>query len=347
MDRDTLQRLPKAELHNHLDGGLRVATVIELADDAGYVGLPTTDPAELAEWFYQGDSGSLDAYLACFAHTVAVMQTGPAIERVAYEAGMDLAADGVIYAEFRFAPMLNTRRGLAREDVIEAALHGLRRATESTDITTGLIVDAMRNATESLADARAAVHFSGRGVVGFDLAGPEKGFPPDAHLPACRLARESGLGVTIHAGEAAGPSSIHSAITKCGADRIGHGIRIIDDIQVTNGTISGFGRVASLVRDRQIPLEICPTSNLHTLGIAAEDHPLGLLNRAGFNISLNTDNRLMSRITLTDEFAFAVTHHGFTRADLRRTTLAALNAGFVDYDVRRDLMETVERAYAS
>jgi len=223
----------------------------------------------------------------------------------------------------------------------------LQRATASTGITVGLIVDAMRNMRESLADARAAVRFAGRGVIGFDLAGPEKGFLPDAHLPACRLARESGLGITIHAGEADGLSSIHKAITACGAERIGHGIRIVDDIEASNGSLSGLGGVASLVLNRQILLEVCPTSNLHTLGIAPQDHPLGLLNRAGFNITLNTDNRLMSGITLTDEFAFAVDHHGFTRDDLRRTTLAALNGAFVDYRVRCDLMGIVEDAYAS
>ncbi|MEA2001288.1 MAG: adenosine deaminase [Actinomycetota bacterium] len=347
MNQELLRKLPKAELHNHLDGGLRVETVIELAAEIGYAGLPTTDPTDLSNWFFQGESGSLETYLAGFEHTVAVMQTTDGIERVAYEAGMDLVADGIIYAEIRFAPMLNTRRGLAREDVLEAALEGLRRATAATGIPIGLIVDAMRDSDQSLADARAAVRFAGQGVVGFDLAGPEKGFPADDHLPACRLARDNGLGLTIHAGEADGPDSIHRAIAKCGADRIGHGIRIVDDAEIFDSKLTQLGGVASLVRDRQIPLEVCPTSNLHTLGIAPADHPLGLLNRAGFNVTLSTDNRLMSRISLTDEFAFAVEHHGFTNADLHRATVGALHAGFLDYKLRRDLLGVVDEAYAN
>lgn len=346
IDRDLLRGLPKAELHNHLDGGLRVETVIELADEIGYSHLPVTDAAGLANWFYQGDSGSLVTYLAGFEHTVAVMQTAAAIERVAFEAGLDLAADGVIYAEIRFAPMLNTRRGLVREDVIEAALSGLDKASVETGIQLGLIVDAMRNTAESLADARAAVRFAGAGVVGFDLAGPEKGYPPDDHLPACRLAREHGLGLTIHAGEADGPDSIKRAVVKCGAARVGHGIRIIDDTEISSGGITRLGEVATMIRDRQIPLEVCPTSNLHTLGIRREDHPLGLLYRADFNVTLNTDNRLMSRVSLSDEFAFAIDHNGFTLADLERTTVAALNAAFVGHSARRDLVAVVEDAYA-
>lgn len=347
MDQARLRHLPKAELHNHLDGGLRVDTVIELADAIGYSELPSTDSNDLSEWFFQGESGSLEAYLAGFEHTIAVMQTSDAIQRVAYEAGVDVAADGVIYTEIRFAPVLNTRRGLAREEVIEAALSGFKRATDETGVVIGLIVDAMRNEPESLLDARAAVSFVGEGVVGFDLAGPEIGYPPDDHLPACRLAKEYGLGLTIHAGEAVGPDSIHRALMKCDASRIGHGIRIVDDIEVSNGVVTAFGAVAAMVRDQQIPLEVCPTSNLHTLGIRPADHPVGLLNAAGFNVTLNTDNRLMSRISLTDEFAFAVDHQGFELADLRRTTVAALQAAFVDQDTRLRLLARVEEAYAS
>ena len=341
-----LQALPKAELHNHLDGGLRVETVIELADAVGYEGLPTTEPAALANFFDQGDSGSLESYLASFDHTVAVMQTPEAIERVAFEAGEDLAADGVIYAEIRFAPVLNTAGGLRREEVLEAALGGFRRAMSTHDIVLGLIVDAMRNLPDSLADARAAVRFAGHGVVGFDLAGPELGYPADDHLAACRLAREYGLGLTIHAGEADGPESIHRAVARCGAQRIGHGIQIMGDIGV-GADGPKLGGVATLVRDRQIPLEICPRSNLHTLGIGAEEHPLGELAALGFNITLNTDNRLMSRVTLTDEFGFAVEHHSFEKPDLHRVTAAALNAAFVDHETRQILLAKVDAAYAN
>ena len=347
MNQAQLRALPKAELHNHLDGGLRVATVIELADEIGYASLPTTDVTDLGAWFYQGDSGSLEAYLAGFEHTIAIMQTADAIERVAYEAGIDVAGDGAIYAEIRFAPNLNTRRGLAREDVIEAAISGFERASAEAGVVIGLIVDAMRNEPGSLADARAAVRFAGRGVVGFDLAGPEYGHPPDAHLAACRLAKEYGLGLTIHAGEADGPDSIHRAVTKCGADRIGHGIRIVDDTQHSDGEITDVGSVAAMVRDLQIPLEVCPASNLHTLQLRPQDHPLGKLQRAGFNVTLNTDNRLMSRTSLTAEFQFAVEHHGFELADLEAATVSALQAAFVDHPTRVRLITRVRAAYAS
>lgn len=347
MDQALLRDLPKAELHNHLDGGLRVETVIELADEIGYSMLPATEPTELRNWFFQGDSGSLEAYLAGFEHTIAVMQTAAAIDRVAYEAGVDAAADGALYAEIRFAPRLNTRGGLRREDVIEAALSGFDRATRETGVVIGLIVDAMRNEPDSLPDARAAVRFAGKGVVGFDLAGPERGYPADDHLPACRLVKDYGLGLTLHAGEADGPDSIHRAITKCGADRIGHGIRIVDDLELNDGKITAIGGVAGMVLDQQIPLEVCPTSNVHTLGIEAAQHPLGLLNRAGFNVTLNTDNRLMSDISLTDEFAGAVKHHGFKLNDLHRATVAALDGAFVDHATRERLKAQVEEAYAS
>lgn len=342
-----LRGFPKIELHNHLDGGLRVDTVIELADETGYPDLPTTDPVALADWFDQGDSGSLETYLEAFGHTIGVMQTSAAIERVAYEAGEDLAGDGVIYAELRFAPWLNTKRGLRREAVIEAALAGLQRANANTGVELRLIVDAMRNHDHSIEDARAAVRFVGQGVVGFDLAGPEAGFPPDDHVAACRLAAEYGLGLTIHAGEAAGPESIHRAVAVCGAQRVGHGIRIIDDVTTNQEGNASFGGVASLVLDRQIPLEVCPHSNMHTLGLAPEEHPVGLLYRSGFNITLNTDNRLMSRVSLTDEYAFAVEHHDFSIRDLRKVTENALSAAFVDHSTRQRLAAVVGDGYAN
>lgn len=344
MRRDRLARLPKIELHNHLDGGLRVGTVLELADQLGYTALPTTDPDQLAAWFYRGKSGSLEQYLAGFEHTIAVMQTANAIERVAFEAGVDLHSDGVIYAEIRFAPVLNTRRGLAREDVIEAALSGLAKATAETGVELKLIVDAMRNFPDSEADARAAARFAGQGVVGFDLAGPEAGYPADAHGAACRIARAGGLHLTIHGGEAAGPQSIAAALDACGADRIGHGIRIVDDIARET---QAMGPVASAVHEAQIPLEVCPTSNLHTLDIDAADHPLGFLFERGFNVTLNTDNRLMSDVTLTDEFALAVEHHGFDEAALLQVTLNAANAAFVDAATRSELVAMIQAGYAS
>lgn len=347
MNSSDISFLPKVELHNHLDGGLRVDTVIELASDSGYDRLPTTDPDDLASWFLQDESGSLEQYLAGFEHTIGVMQTRSAIERVAYESGLDLSLDGIIYAELRFAPSLNTALGLAHEDAIEAALLGMERAASETGIVMRLIVDAMRNEPDSIAAAKAAVRFADAGVVGFDLAGPEYGFPADDHIAACHLARDNGLGLTIHAGEADGPESINRAITGCGATRIGHGIRIVDDLEIRDGEVQRMGAIATLVRDKQIALEVCPTSNLHTLGIASGDHPLGLLARSGFNLTLNTDNRLMSGITLTDEFSFAATHHGFGVTDFERVTVAALDAAFIDDSVRAPLRSVVAAGYAN
>ena len=344
MDRAVLQRLPKVELHNHLDGGLRIQTVLELARDQGYAGLPAQDEDELRRWFYRGGSGSLERYLAGFEHTVAVLQTAPAIRRVAHEAALDLHEDGVVYGEIRFAPVLNTRRGLHRENAIEAALEGFAAARADTGIIVNLIVDAMRNMGDAEPDVRAAAAFVGAGVVGFDLAGPEVGYPAREHRRACELARSHGLRLTIHAGEADGPSSIESALSECGAERIGHGVRIADEVDPSTGSL---GPIARRVRDDRVPLEVCPTSNLHTLGIVAEDHPLGLLHRAGFNLTLNTDNRLMSAVTLTDEFAFAVEHHGFTIGDLHGATRNAVNAAFVDGETKRRLADLVDAAYVS
>ncbi|MDJ0953786.1 MAG: adenosine deaminase [Acidimicrobiia bacterium] len=338
MTPELLRALPKVELHNHLDGGLRIATVIELADDLAYGALPTTDHEALAAWFYRGGSGSLEQYLAGFEHTIGVMQTAAAIERVAYEAVEDLHADGVIYAEIRFAPVLNTQRNLRREDAIEAALAGFAKGREVTGVGVGLIVDGMRDRPDTAADARAAVRLAGDGVVGFDLAGPERGYPAAAHSEACAIALDGGLGLTIHAGEADGPLSIADALDSCAAQRIGHGIRIMDD---------AGGAIAARVRDERVPLEVCPTSNLHTLGIAPADHPLGRLLRTGFNVTLNTDNRLMSSVSLTDEFAFAAEHHGFGRKDLAQVTANAVDALFVDDETKRSLRARVNAGYAS
>ncbi len=342
MNHAELRDLPKIELHNHLDGGLRVETILELADATGYQGLPTTDADALAAWFYQGGSGSLERYLAAFAHTVAVMQTADAIERVAYEAVVDLAADGIIYGEIRFAPVLSTRRRLRREDAIEATLTGFTRAYADTGVRANLIVDAMRDRPDSMAEASAAVRFADRGVVGFDLAGPEEGFPASAHAEAVRHAADNGLHVTIHAGEGAGWESIADALTTCNPERIGHGVRIVDALDSDDPTAQS---VAARVRDDNIPLEVCPTSNLHTLGMSSAEHPVGRLYRAGFNVTLNTDNRLMSHVTLTDEFALVIEHQAFTLDDLGVVTRAAARAAFVDEGLKRRLLEEVAAGY--
>ncbi len=341
MERSLLHSLPKVVLHDHLDGGLRPGTVLDLADDVGYTGLPARDADGLARWFHQDGSGSLDAYLAAFVHTVAVMQRPAGLERTAYECLEDLAADGAVYAKVRFAPSLHLDGGLNRHEVVEAVLEGMHRAGRDHGIAYGVIIDALRHHTDSEEVVRVATDYVDDGVVAFDLSGPELGHPPDAHLAACRLARETGLGLTLHAGEADGPASIWRAYGRCHAQRIGHGFRIIDDTEIGDGEIVAVGGLARTIRDHGVPLEICPTSNLHTVGMAPEDHPLGMLTRAGFAVTINTDNRLMSGTTMTDEMAFAVTHHGFTVEDLHAVTMTALRAGFGDATVRRDLGDTV------
>lgn len=337
----SLGNLPKAVLHDHLDGSLRVSTILELADEHGYGGLPATGAEALENWFDQGRSGSLESYLESFTHTIMVMQTEAAIERVAYESVVDLAADGVIYAEIRFAPSLNTVGGLSRHQAISAALTGLKRGENATGISTGLIVDAMRNDTDADEVVAVAIDFADEGVVGFDLAGPEDGFPPDLHRDACLRAVRHLRGVTIHAGEADGPDSIRRALDLCGAQRIGHGIHIVEDCRVVDGEIVDVGLLAGRILENQVPLEICVTSNLHTHGWLPEQHPIGMLYRAGFAVTLNTDNRLMSATSMSEEFALVADHHGFTQADLRNVTENTLRAAFVSSDEVQRLLDRV------
>lgn len=342
MQRDDIGRLPKAVLHEHLDGGLRVSTILEIADEEGYTELPAHDEESLHDWFYQGRSGSLERYLEAFAHTVAVMQTPDAVARIAYEAGEDLSRDGVVYAEVRFDPGLCTHKGMRREDVIEATLDGLGRASRDTGIEIYMIASALRHQTDSVDVVRAAIPFVGKGLVGFDLAGPEKGFPPDDHLEACLLAREHGLGLTLHAGEGDGAHSIWRALALCGAQRIGHGVHIADDTDFDGTGISELGAFAARVRDHRIPLEVAITSNIHTASYeTASSHPFGSLYDAGFNVSINTDNRLMSDVSVTDEYTLASASFDLSTVDLGTITVSAIEAGFGDWPTRRALIDDV------
>ncbi|HSQ38166.1 MAG TPA: adenosine deaminase [Acidimicrobiia bacterium] len=345
MDGATLHRLPKVVLHDHLDGGLRPQTVLDLAEASGYQGLPTTDLVSLRRWFYQGESRSLPAYLEAFRQTVAVMQDCEALERVACEAVLDLAADGAVYAEIRFAPMLHRERGLTLPQVVDAVLAGLAMGRRRTGIAAYLIIDALRQDSGSEAVAAAAAGYAGRGVVGFDLAGPEEGFPASAHRAACRMARAGGLHLTLHAGEAAGVASIADALG-CGAERLGHGVRLVEDMTVRDGRVVGMGAVAERVRSAGIALEVCPSSNVHTRVFPTiEEHPVGLLHRSGFAVTINTDNRLMSGTSMSGEFALAVAHQGFTVADLRAVTLRAVDAAFCDPLTREETRERVVAGY--
>lgn len=344
MSAPELKQLPKALLHDHLDGGLRIATILELADEHGYGGLPSTEPETLRLWFHQRDSGSLEEYLLAFDQTIAVMQTAEALERVAYEAVVDLAADGVVYVESRFGPSLHLERGLLREDVIEAVGSGLNRGSVETGCVTAMIASALRDKDDSEKVAEAAVQFVGQGVVGFDLAGPEAGHPADAHLAACLVARQENLGLTIHGGEGDGAHSIWRARAMCAAQRIGHGVRVIDETVSEDGEIVALGSLARALRDQRVPLEVAITSNLDTgMFPDAAHHPFGALYRAGFAVTLNTDNRLMSDITLTDEYEKAAAAYELTMADLGQITETALLAGFSDWETRRRLIEEVVR----
>ncbi len=340
-----IRSLPKVVLHDHLDGGLRPETVLDLARQQGYTGLPADNAEDLSLWFDQGKSASLERYLEAFEYTMAVMQTADAIERVAYEAGIDHAAEGVIYAEIRFAPSLLTQQGLTRLDVLEAAAEGLDRAAEETDTEFGIIVDAMRQEQDSSEVAQDTLDAMGMGVVGFDLAGPEAGFPPDDHLEACQIIREANLGLTIHAGEADGLESIWSALQVCGAHRLGHGFRIMDDCDVEDGEIVALGDLAAYVRNFQVPLEVCPVSNTHTTQMSMSQHPIGQLLRAGFNVTVSTDNRLMSQTSMTYEMEQLVEHLEFTKADLHRLTANAIMASFAPLDFKLDLLARAEAGY--
>ena len=343
---EQVRRAPKAVLHDHLDGGLRPATILELADATGHA-LPATDVNALAAWFHRGaDSGSLVQYLETFAHTVGVMQTEEAIERVAAECAIDLAADGVAYAEVRFAPELHRERGLRMPAIVEAALAGFARGSrEAARVGQGIHVAALLTAmrTDSHAEevASLVVRYRDSGVVGFDIAGAEKGFPPTAHRSAFDYLRRENAHFTIHAGEAYGLPSIWEAIQLCGAERLGHGVRIIDDIQVVDG-VPRLGRLASYVRDRRIPLELCPTSNIHTAAAPSlAEHPIGMLADLHFRVTVNTDNRLMSGITMTSELQGLVDTFGWTLADLQWVTVNALKSAFIPFEERLALINDV------
>jgi adenosine deaminase len=338
-----LKSLPKVLLHEHLDGVLRPKTVVELARNAKYDQLPTEDPDDLARWFHQGaNQGSLPKYLEGFAHTIAVMQTEEALERAAYEQAEDLSRDGVVYFETRFAPIFHTRNGLSHQQVVSAVLRGLERGRKDFGISSGLIICAMRNMDVSLEMAELAVDFRERGVVGFDLAGEEGGYPPKKHVDAFHYIQRQNFNITVHAGEGFGKESIWQAIQYCGAHRIGHGTRLIDDIAVADGKAVKLGALAQYVLDKRIPLEICLISNVHTgAARSLSEHPFRILYREKFRVTLNTDNRLMSDTTMTKEFEAAWDTFGLSLEDFEKITINAMKSAFLPYDQRCDLIYSV------
>ncbi|MFF0139218.1 adenosine deaminase [Streptomyces sp. NPDC005227] len=342
IDIDTIRRLPKAVLHDHLDGGLRPATLVELAQTVGHQ-LPTTDPQALADWYYEAaNSGDLVRYIATFEHTLAVMQSREGLLRTAEEYVLDLAEDAVVYGEVRYAPELMVNGGLNLPEVVETVQQGLaagmaKAAAAGTPVRVGTLLCGMRmfDRTREIADL--AVAFRDAGVVGFDIAGAEDGFPPADHLAAFEHLRRESVPFTIHAGEAHGLPSIHQALQVCGAQRIGHGVRITEDI--VDGKL---GRLAGWVRDHRVALEMCPTSNLQT-GAARSiaEHPITALRDLGFRVTLNTDNRLVSGTTMTREMALLVEEAGWGIDDLRTVTVNAVKSAFIPYDERKALIEDV------
>ncbi|WP_209305802.1 adenosine deaminase [Mycobacterium sp. PS03-16] len=345
---DSIRQAPKALLHDHLDGGLRPSTVLDLAGQVGYDELPAEDVEGLATFFRTAaHSGSLVRYLEPFAHTVGVMQTPDALHRVAFEAVEDLAEDNVVYAEVRFAPELHIDRGLSLDDVVDAVLAGFADGEKAAagagrTITVRCLVTAMRHAARSREIAELAIRFRDRGVVGFDIAGAEAGYPPTRHLDAFEYMRGNNARFTIHAGEAFGLPSIHEAIAFCGADRLGHGVRIVDDITVEDDGRVRLGRLAAILRDKRIPLELCPSSNVQTGAVASiAEHPFDLLARSRFRVTVNTDNRLMSDTTMSQEMLRLVEAFGYGWSDLERFTINAMKSSFIPFDERLALIDDV------
>ena len=334
---NVIKSVPKVLLHDHLDGGLRPATIIELAQEIKYKKLPTTDPGELAEWFHRGaNKGNLVEFLQGFDHTTAVMQTKESLQRCAYEMMEDMQQDGVCYVETRFAPVFHTNKGLYPEDAVLAVLEGLEKGKRNFGVGYGLILCAMRNMKNSLEIAELAVNFRDSGVVGFDLAGEEGGYPPKKHIDAFQFIQRSNFNITIHAGEAFGKESIWQAIQWCGAHRIGHATHLKEDIATGRGghTIV-FGELAQYILDKRIPLEICLLSNLHTGAVdSLENHPFKLLYDNKFRVTINTDDRLMSNTTMTNEFLVAQKYFGITLDDIEKITINTMKSAFIHYNER-------------
>src|SRR3990172_3678185 len=349
--KEFLRSVPKVLLHDHLDGGLRPQTVIELAKDLGYKKLPTTDAGELGEWFLRGATrGSLPLFLEGFDHTCGVMQTEEALERVAYEMLEDMKKDGVVYVETRFAPAFHVQKGLHQETVVRSVLRGLERGKRDFGVEFGVILCAMRSMKPQFSEeiAELTADFRDHGVVGFDLAREEGGYPPKKHIDPFHYIQRENLSITVHAGEAFGKESIWQAIQWCGAHRIGHATRLIEDMKIKDGTVQNMGTLAQYVLDKRIPLEICLTSNIHTGAVKnLQDHPFGILYKYKFRVMLNTDDRLMSKITLSDEFKAAAEAFHLKIDDLEKLTINAMKSAFMPYKKRIGIIyDVIKPGYA-
>lgn len=336
--RDLVRRLPKAELHCHLDGSLRPETLLELARESG-IRLPHGDPQSLARFMVASDANSLEDYLRRFEITLSVMQTGPALERIAYELAEDCAREGVLYLETRFAPFLSTRQAMQLQDVMDSVWRGLQRAQSDFGIVSRIIVCALRNESPALSRemAELAVAFRGQGVVAFDLAGPERGHPASRHAEAFRYARSHDLPCTCHAGEGDGPESVRDAVHGCCVHRIGHGTRLVEDESL-----------AAYVADRGLGVEVCLTSNVQTRAARSyEEHPLREFVRRGVPVALATDNRMVSGTTLSDEYWLAATRLGFSASELAELALSSFRLAFLPVSERRQLEARASALLAS
>ena len=350
IDLERLQAFPKVSLHDHLDGALRPQTIIELADDSGH-DLPAANADDLGRWLAESaDSGSLVSYLKTFDYTVAVMQTAANLRRVATEFVEDLAADGVIYGEARWAPEQHLREGLTLPEAVESVRDGLAEGmatcrARGQELEVRQLLTAMRQTEPTRRVAELALRYRDDGVAGFDIAGPEKGYPPSRFLGSFQLLRRHSAYYTIHAGEADGWESICEAVQVCGANRVGHGVAIIEDIQQDDAGGALLGDFAGYVLNEQIPLEMCPSSNVQTGTVASiEAHPIHCLDRLGFRVTVNPDNRLMSATTLTKEFALLGEAFDYSLEDVRRLGVNAAKSVFAAYGVRKALVERIATA---
>ena len=346
---EIIKQVPKVQLHDHLDGGLRTATIIEIAKEMKYKKLPTSDPEELGDWFHRGaNKGNLVEYLQGFEHTCAVMQTKESLERIAFEMMEDMYNDGVCYVETRFAPVFHTEKGLYFDDVINAVLDGLERGKEKYGVGFGLILSGMRNTKNTLEIAELAVNFRNQGVVGFDLAGEEGGYPPKKHLDAFQYIMKENFNITIHAGEAFGKESIWQALQICGTHRIGHATRLVEDMAIDDsGKVIQLGNLAQFILDKRVPLEICLLSNVHTGAVdKLENHPFIKFFREGFRVFLNTDDRLMSDTTLTKEYLTAADYFGISLDDIEKLNINAMKSSFLPHKERlKYIYEVIKPGY--
>ncbi len=341
LNEEFVRKLPKVLLHDHLDGGLRPETIIDLAK-SHKLKLPESTPEQLAQWFFNGaNKGNLKEYLRGFAITTGVMQTEEALHRVSYEMMEDMKKDGIVYVETRFSPLFHKKFGLNYDQIVEAVLRGLKEGSRAFNIKFGLIICAMRNLPPagSLEMAKLAVRYREQGVVGFDLAGDEIGYPPKDHLSAFYYIQRNNFNITIHAGEAFGKESIWQALQYCGTHRIGHGMHLKDDIMEADRQIIEMGYLSHYVRDRRIPLEVCLSSNLHTGAIPhLRYHPFPIFYKNGFRMTLNTDNRLMSSTNLTKEFMLAIKNFKLKYRDVEKLTLNAMKSAFAHFPDRLDII---------